>query len=247
MISYAYLSKIGNRAANEDYVDVYEHDGLFLFALADGLGGHGGGDIASALVVSEVIDVFKLHAADFLSDFESADGCLPLCFSEAQESLLQEQKLRNRDMKSTLVLLNFNDDTARWGHVGDSRLYVFNDGKVLSRTIDHSVPQMLFLTGEISEEDIRFHPDRNRLLRAMGDEREAQQFEISQELALVAGMSFLLCTDGFWELIDEDGMLGKLKRAKSPDSWLAAMEKIVLKNGKGKKMDNYSAVAVWVR
>ena len=240
MIQYESISKTGGRPVNEDSVGAVEKDGQMLFALADGLGGHGGGDIASALVVSKALETF-----------ESSDGScdLSLCFVEGQNELMDEQRRRGRmgDMKTTLVLLMISENTAIWGHVGDSRLYAFDRTKIAFTTKDHSVPQMLVNTGEIEEKDIRNHPDRNRLLRVMGVEWETPRFELAELVGIAPGSSFLLCTDCFWELIDEDDMRRELKDASSPGEWLAEMEKIVLKAGDGRNMDNYSAIAVWNR
>ena len=240
MIYYDSISKTGGRPVNEDSVGTLEKDGQYLFALADGLGGHGGGEIASALVVLKAMEAFDA----------SAGKCdLPLCFNEGQDSLMEEQ-LRKRlqgAMKTTLVLLKIDADEAVWGHIGDSRLYAFEKDKLTIRTRDHSVPQMLVNTGEIRDKDIRFHPDRNRLLRVMGVEWETPRFEISEPSLLSPGLSYLLCSDGFWELIDEKDICRSLKAASSTGEWLAEMEQIVLSNGSGKTMDNYSAVAVWIR
>jgi len=221
---------------NEDSVDVINNEGNYLFALADGLGGHGGGDIASSIVVSKALEVFKT---------EVNKNCLEKCFTEAQNALMAEQQQRNIDMKTTLVLLSLNIWRADWGHIGDSRLYVFENNEIVDRTSDHSVPQMLALTGEIRERDIRFHPDRNRLLRVMGTEWDTAKFELSNGHESTPDTSYLLCTDGFWELIEEKEMCRCLKDAINPKEWLACMEKKVLKKGRGKNMDNYSAIAVW--
>jgi len=236
VVSYALLSKTGDRKNNEDSVDVCQQDGKYLFALADGLGGHSSGDIASALVISKAIEVYK--------NAQSED-CLAQCFTDAQNALLDEQKQRNIDMKTTLVLLSISGERADWGHIGDSRLYVFDNGRTVSRTNDHSVPQMLVQTGELREKDIRFHPDRNRLLRVMGTQWDSPRFELSSAQASTPGLSYLLCTDGFWELMEEKEMCRYMKLSRSPNEWLAIMEKKVLKNGKGKNMDNYSAIGVW--
>jgi len=231
----------GDRKVNEDSVGVLKRGECFLFALADGLGGHSGGDIASALVISRSLEVSTETAGE--------EGNVALCFTEAQDALMEEQRRCgcSADFKTTLVLLGIDGSTAQWGHIGDSRLYVFRDGKVEGRTMDHSVPQMLANNGEIRDKDIRFHPDRNRMLRAMGIMWDNPRFELSSELPAVSGTSYLLCTDGFWELLDEKEMCRYLKKAKSPDEWLKRMEKKVIKHGKGKNMDNYSAIAVWVR
>jgi len=236
VISFTFISRKGSRKNNEDCVDVFYQDGKYLFALADGLGGHSSGDIASSLVISKAIEVYKSA---------QNEDCLAECFTEAQSALMDEQLQRNIDMKTTLVLLSLNNGRADWGHIGDSRLYIFDSGKLISRTNDHSVPQMLVHTGELREKDIRFHPDRNRLLRVMGTEWDSPRYEISSNQVSTQGMSYLLCTDGFWELINEKEMCRYLHHAKSTDEWLADMERKVIKNGKGKNMDNYSAIGVW--
>ena len=237
MLSHATLSKAGGRPNNEDCVGVWESGGRVLFALADGLGGHGGGEIASSLAVSKAMEAFEAGAK------------LAQCFLLGQNALIDEQRRRGTpgEIKTTLVLLLADDDIVHWGHIGDSRLYVFDKSKFVSRTKDHSVPQMLLNAGDIRERDIRFHPDRNRLLRVMGIEWDTPRYELSEPCPLESGTSYLLCTDGFWELIDEKDMCRALKAAQNPQEWLDDMEDTVLRNGRGKSMDNYSAVAVWIR
>ena len=96
--------------------------------------------------------------------------CLERCFMESQKRLMKKQADENarQDLKTTLVLLRIVNGYVQWGHVGDSRLYYFKNGKIVKRTLDHSVPQMLVAAGEIDEKEIRHHPDRNRLVRVMG-------------------------------------------------------------------------------
>jgi len=79
----------------------------------------------------------------------------------------------------------------------------------------------------------------------MGEEWDSPRFELSAEHHSTPGTSYLLCSDGFWELINEKDMCRYLKSSGNPIEWLALMEKKILKNGKNKNMDNYSAIAVW--
>ena len=237
MVTFASITNTGGRAVNEDSVRACEKDGRHLFALADGLGGHGGGEVASQYAVETCDQVFQ------------AGGGLEDCFWAAQNGLLEEQARMGAsdEMKTTLALLRLDGDMARWGHVGDSRVYRFSGSQLAARTLDHSVPQMLVMSGELREKQIRRHEDRNRLLRVLGIEWNSPKFELSGETPLTPGDSYLLCSDGFWDWIVEKQMLRLLKQSQSPEQWLTRMEAEVLKHGRGHDMDNYSAIAVFVR
>jgi len=84
-------------------------------------------------------------------------------------------------------------------------------------------------------------------MRSMGVEWETPQYELMKPVPMRKCQAFLLCSDGFWELILEEEMCSLLKNSSSPEEWLEEMEKVVLKNGKDKNMDNYSAIAVWCK
>lgn len=240
MVTYSMYSDIGNRENNEDSVGKSIREDAYCFVLADGLGGHGGGETASALAVQSVLELFDSVGPDpeFLGG----------CFTAAQDAVLREQN-RSRllaDMKTTLVVLTITAGGIRWGHIGDSRLYAFRSGKLKSHTPDHSVPQMLVASGEIKEQDIRFHEDRNRLLRVIGMEWGRRSYDLSETVPVRKKQAFLLCSDGFWELILEKQMQKTLKSAASVQEWMDSMVGIVKEQGAGKNMDNNSAIAVWV-
>ena len=240
-MDYAYFTDKGDREHNEDYIGFSEAGDKKIFVLADGLGGHGKGEVASCLVVENV--------KSMLNDNNVKDEkFLDNCFVMSQKCLLDEQKKSNSNgkMKTTLVILYIDGTTAKYGHIGDSRLYVVKNGKIQKRTIDHSVPQMLALAGEIREKDIRHHEDRNRLLRAMGNEWDdsSPKYEIDDTLDIEKGMSFLLCSDGFWEWITEKEMEKCLCKGASSREALDMMVERVKKSGKNKNMDNYSAILI---
>lgn len=245
MMTFAQVSEVGERQINEDsvgFVPIGPEIGLFI--LADGLGGHGRGEDASALVTKVSGEVFRRHYGE--------SDCLARCFLTSQEKLMQKQQMENasEDLKSTLVLLSVCNGRIQWGHVGDSRLYYFEDNRIVERTLDHSVPQMLVNAGEIKEKEIRHHPDRNRLLRVMGMEWDSPQYQLSATVPVREGgkrQCFLLCSDGFWENITEKQMESSLKKASDVRDWLRRMERIVSVTGKGTNMDNYSAVTVWMQ
>lgn len=244
MIEYATVTEIGEKERNEDAVKVFINHELstYGFVLADGLGGHGNGDVASRFVVDCVGAAIE-NTDGFCGTF------LDESFEVAQQLLMDEKERTGMmSIKTTLVTLVITGKTARWGHIGDSRLYHFRDGKMLSRTLDHSVPQMLALSGQIKEKEIRHHPDRSVLLRAMGAEWDAPAYEVDQRrLRTIKGDTFLICSDGFWEWIDEKTMSKILKRYASAYDALRAMTAEVKANGAGKGMDNLSAILVNIK
>lgn len=244
MIEYATVTEIGEKEKNEDTVRVFINQPLstYGFVLADGLGSYGNGDVASKFVC-ECVGAAIENTDSFGGVF------LDQCFDTAQKMLMEEKELNGlTSIKTTMVMLLITDKVAQWGYVGDSRLYHFRDGKQLSRTIDHSVPQMLALSGQIKEKDIRHHPDRSVLLRAMGAEWDAPAYEIPQRLMrTLKGDTFLLCSDGFWEWIDEKTIIKILKKGLSAYDALREMTAEVKANGMGKGMDNYSAILVNIK
>ena len=245
MITYKIYSNIGNREVNEDSVGEQQKDENYLFILADGLGGHGHGECASNLAVTTSSEMF--HGEYFQGKNEKE--FLAQCFDCAQDIITMSQKETREyaDMKTTMVLLLISGNRAYWGHIGDSRLYYFKKNKMVTRTLDHSVPQMLVSTGEIKEKDIRGHEDRSRLLRVVGSPwMNGHAYDISEGIDLNKSQAFLLCSDGFWEQIMEKEMMQCLKKADTVDAWLDRMVEIVNENGKGSDMDNNSAIAVWV-
>ena len=236
-ISYGSLTSRGEREVNEDYIDISITPDRLGFILCDGLGGHGKGDAASHFVGQQI----KNSLEQSLSIVDS--------IMQAQAGLLQKQIQEHAEdsMKTTVTCLTVSGNHARFGYVGDSRIYHFEKYKYILRSKDHSVPQMLASRGDIKDKDIRHHEDRNRLLRVMGTEWDGPKYQISAQIPLTKHTSFLLCSDGFWELIDEKMMCRILKKSSMPQEWLQNMEKVVLENGKGTNMDNYSAIAVFIR
>lgn len=237
-ITYASITDKGERSQNEDYLGIKEDTSGTLCVLCDGLGGHGKGDIASRFVVEKMIELVCKEG----KNVENA-------IMEAQKGLLKKQEIENakESMKTTLTCLYMEGEKAKYYHVGDSRIYHFEGGRVKDRSLDHSIPQLLASRGDIKESEIRHHPDRSRLLRVVGTPWDNPKYNISQEIKIGKKTTFLMCSDGFWELIDEKTMCKTLKKARTPKEWLDEMVQIVVGNRRGTNMDNYSAIAVFVR
>ncbi len=246
-IELAILSRQGGRAYNEDACGHWHSERRLCCVVADGAGGHGGGDIASKLVVSHIIG--QVSAAPLARADEVHDLLLD---TNAQVRRHQADGDRTRDMHSTVVAL-FVDLTcqeALWGHAGDSRLYLFRDGLMLAHTRDHSVVQTMVDAGLLSPEQVRTHPRRSELESALGSRPEDLRVATAARPWLLQPHDvFLLCTDGLWEYVDEAEMCASLSRAADPGAWLAQLEALVLQHvaESGKTShDNFSAIAVWV-
>jgi serine/threonine protein phosphatase PrpC len=240
MLTYHSISKQGSREINEDSGFCAGDGDRFCFAVADGLGGHARGEYASRKFAEVVGREFGAGAEVGAREF------LAKAFDAAQEEILEMQREHRakREMMTTGVALVITGGKCAWAHCGDSRLYAFQKNAMRTRTMDHSVPQMLALSGAIKEKQIAGHPDRNRLLRVFGVEWDSQRYDVSEEYDATEYQAFLLCTDGFWEFIKTKTMERALKKTSGAGRWLEAMTAEVEKNGAGAEMDNYTAIAV---
>lgn len=240
-VTFATYTDIGDREKNEDsFLAEFIH-GEPCFVIADGLGGHSGGDVASRLVCEtarEVLHHRNIRDSAFFSEL----------FGQCQKALLdiQESSKAEGHFRTTMNFLGFTREYACWAHIGDSRTYYFQDKRFICRTFDHSVPQMLAAMGELQEKDIRFHEDRNRLLKVMGVASAPPQFQVQEPVPLVGNQQFLLCTDGFWEYISEEQILLCLDEADTPQLWLDNMLELISRNSRTKVKDNLTAIAVWI-
>ncbi|MBK1646681.1 serine/threonine protein phosphatase [Thiocapsa imhoffii] len=235
----ATLCKAGARANNEDAYGVREDDDGGVWVVADGLGGHGGGEVAARIAVETLLGALDpgagLGSVDLMAVLTDAAGAIR-ARQRAEPAL--------SGMRTTVVVLASDGEHALWAHLGDSRLYWFRAGRILVQTEDHSVPQALVRAGELAPEAVRFHEDRNRLLRTLGDEKPLRPGIPEAPLALVDGDACLLCSDGFWESVTEAEMEVSLAKAGDPGQWLTLMEKC-LRGRTHPGQDNYTALAIW--
>lgn len=245
-IELAILSRTGGRDYNEDACGHWHSERHLCCVVADGAGGHGGGDVASKLTVQHIISQF---------------AAAPLSRPDEVQDLLRDTNsvvIRHRDdapqlahMHSTVVCLFIDLEAGRalWGHAGDSRLYLFRDGQMLAHTRDHSVVQSLVEAGMLGDDQMRTHPQRSELLSALGTAPEHLLVTAAAKpWSLQAGDVFLLCTDGLWEYVNEVEMCASLVRAPDAQAWMAALEALVLKNAAAQNKrnhDNFSAISVW--
>lgn len=243
-LEVALLSDKGGRKYNEDACGHWHSEQQLCCVLADGAGGHGGGDIASRLTVQELIQRF--------AQWPSQDGAALGALLRRTNVALIEQRVpgtARQDMHSTVVCLvvDFVAHRAHWAHAGDSRMYWFRDGRVHDRTRDHSLVQSLVDAGMLAEADVRSHPKRSELRSALGIGDEILEVSHGDGAGPVAaGDVFLLCTDGLWEYIEDAVLERLLAAASTPREWLDALAAEVMAAAAHKTShDNFTALAVW--
>lgn len=235
MLQIASYTDIGGRSGNEDCVRCATAGSETLcLVVADGLGGHGGGELASMTACRTICDGWEGR---------SSPAILTGLFQEAHRNITALQTAQCA-MKSTAVTLTVVDGRIAWAHVGDSRLYHFYNGNLVFQTRDHSASQIAVMLGDITPDQIRFHEDRSRVLRALGQEGSLK-VDAQEEPLAPGSHAFLLCTDGFWEYVLESEMETELQRASGPEEWLERMRSR-LKQRIPENNDNNTAAAVWL-
>lgn len=233
------ISKKGSREKNEDYCDYKIINKSACCAIADGLGGHSGGEIASQIAVKAIMNSFE----NMTNPTEKQ--VLEFLQSAQEEILNCQNSTEYTTMRTTIATIVFNKNQAIYAYVGDTRIYQFRKCKIIFQTKDHSVPQALVNAGEITYDKIRFHDDRNKIIRVLGD-REKFKPVVEKIEGIIPMDVFLMCTDGFWEYINENQMEYTLTQSNDSKKWIDNMEKLLLKQIKHGN-DNYSAIAIFIQ
>lgn len=232
------LSEAGGRKLNQDAFEIAILPDAACWIVADGLGGHAGGEAASRMAVDTVLKLFHQNhsmSAEWVRD----------CFEAAQSAIVERaaSDFSLSDMRTTMVILLSDGTRAIWGHIGDSRLYHFRNGTINQQTKDHSVPQMLVDAGKIAFAEIRGHEDQNRLTRALGKEGVVKPTVLDEPVTLEPGDAFLLCSDGVWGYVLEAEMEQDMLAAHGAAEWVDKIQRRVLERASG-TFDNYTTVAV---
>ncbi len=197
------IDHIGGRKEQQDSIATFSNGDTHLIVIADGMGGHKGGRFASKVVIESAQQEW-----DKQSETMPKKLLQNIC-ERAHRNINELGKKRHLSPRSTCVLLYIKNNQAWWTYLGDSRLYHFRRQKLLQRTIDHSIVQLLVDTGRIKEEEMATHPDQGRLLKGLGGE-EPIKLDFSHALVR-PGDTFVLCSDGFWEQVSSSHMLKRLQ------------------------------------
>lgn len=211
MIKTVFVSDVGRvRSVNEDssWVSFLEQ-GYTLAIVADGMGGHQAGDLASKLTVETIVGELQLLPAGL--EVEELAERLKQAILHANDVVFQKASEHDEyhNMGTTVVAVLINEKDGIIGHIGDSRVYKFRSGKMVQLTEDHSLVNELLKTKQISEEQASVHPHRNVVTRALGTDPkvEADMHFVSLE----QGEMLLLCSDGLSNYVTLDQMISTLQ------------------------------------
>ena len=231
-----WVSKKGGREINEDAVAKSRKKRITCIVVADGLGGHNGGHMASTIAADSIISMFDDEPGFSKEHIERY-------IRYANEKIVERAKTDPEllYMSSTVVVLLIKGKKAIWANVGDSRMYRFSEGIISEVSEDHSVAFLDFVKGDIEYGDIRKSENQNKLTSALGVSLDG--VNISEIIKVNNTASFVLCTDGWCEYVTEEDMENTFNASLDATEWLRKMLEI-RESRAPKDSDNYTAAVV---
>ncbi len=230
-------SQIGGRKRNEDRMGYTYSKSSAIFLVADGLGGHPDGDVASQLGLQVVMSKFRTHANPKI---DQVANFLTEAMTDVHESLIAYAVSHSMidTPSTTMVVVIVQDGLAYMAHCGDSRGYVIRQTEVLTRTQDHS---LLVRDGALSVNGDLELPSRHTLFSCLGAS-SVPFIEVAEPVALHFGDRMLLCSDGLWGSVLESEIVHAMQDAKVSEA-TTALVNLALHNG-GPRGDNVTALTV---
>lgn len=216
-----------------------------LYIVADGMGGHAAGEVASGLAIRGAAEiVLREYLAPTLETDAQYDEArlkeiVRKAILQGNDYVLREARSRGNDMGTTITMALVVGDRAVIGNVGDSRTYMYREGALRRISKDHSLVMRLVELGQITDEDIYTHPQRNAVLRSLGDKPEVEVDLFAERLR--PGDALFLCSDGQWEMTRDQQMTELITTHDDPQK--ACNELIIAANAAGGE-DNITAVLV---
>ena len=235
-MNYYYITDPGKvRERNEDSVSIISNvAGEKLLIVADGMGGHKNGEVASSIALNLICDRFKSISS--IGNKEDAINWIQSTVSEANMEIFKYVSIHpeSEGMGTTVVLAVVTPAFLLIGNIGDSSGYIFKQNKLQKITEDHTLVNLLVKSGELSEEEARNHPKKNVLMRALGSSTNVEMDIFNVDLN-VDGV--FLCSDGLTNMLDDS----QISKVLSEDSDLKSkLEKLVFKANNRGGTDNIS-------
>lgn len=225
------------RDHNEDNYACLSLGGKTLFVVADGMGGHDAGEVASRIAVEAVCEEIRKGA----TSERDPQGLIERAVQRANDEVKREGAGKKSDMGTTLSMALIADTTAYIANVGDSRVYWIENGSITQITEDHSLVAKLVAAGKLTKEEARGHPRSNLLFRTIGNDEmvAVDTFQVT----LKKGGSLLLCSDGLWGEVADEEIHKVFAEGGDAETACSRLVQTALQNG-GK--DNITAVVVKV-
>lgn len=234
-----YKTDIGNfREKNEDSVIYLEHENFILAAVADGMGGHKSGEIASKMALESAARYFLEHL-DSLIDSPMIfinNIFFNSCVCVYQEGLKSEE-FEGMGTTMTVVLINTTNQQAYFGNIGDSRAYLIATDSLKQVTEDHSLVQEMYRNGQITLEEVDTHPQKHVLTKALGTCETVTPDYYQEDLTHIDHI--LLCTDGLTNYLPEKEILFFIKKYKEQ-----AVEELITEAKRRGGTDNISVILI---
>lgn len=229
------------REINQDSYYISADENCPLFIIADGMGGHKAGEVASKLAVEIISSSFENQIKNIEMDDNSIINAIKNSIWRANDEIYRKS-IENEEysgMGTTVTMAYETNGNIFIGHVGDSRAYLLRDNTLYQITKDHSLVEELVKNGTITREEARFHPQKNIITRAVGTNKEVEIDLIVKERT--KGDILLLCTDGLTNMLNDEEIKELL--IINDDMQKACELLVQLSNEKG-GLDNISVVAI---
>lgn len=203
-------NRLGNRDTNQDRFRAIETDEGVLLVLGDGMGGQAQGEMAAQLL----IDTAKRHYLDAQRPIREPKSFLERIIQNAHQAIVDYGQRQTPPVSpgTTAVLCLLQGCKVVWAHVGDSRLYLYQNGLPIYRTTDHSLVETLYQKGELNRRELDNHPQRNQITQCLGGGLiDDPQPSFSGVVTMHVEDVLLLCSDGLWGALD-DALMGSMLR-----------------------------------
>ena len=233
-------SQIGGRKINQDRMGYSFTRDALLLVLADGMGGHLHGEVASSITLRTMSALFQKHATPYVRKPERFLEEALVAAHQEIHAYSAANKLPDTP-RTTVVACLIQHNSAIWAHCGDSRLYWLRRGQILGRTRDHSHVEHLIAKGLADPSERATHPDRNKLYNCLGA-ASAPRVDVSRPASLQPGDVVMLCSDGLWSMLPDEEITHRLSTqtvVRAVPDMIAMATEI---GGKGS--DNTTALAI---